>query len=66
MDPMGQGFRFDFAVDILFVMLVGACKLEKKKMWEFLSIMGLHLGNPSVSSGYKRFVGDQQSFSDFC
>lgn len=42
MDPMGQGFRFDFAVDILFVMLVGACKLEKKKMWEFLSIMGLH------------------------
>lgn len=49
MDPMGQGFRFDFAVDILFVMLVGACKLEKKKMWEFLSIVG---------SGYKRFLGD--------
>ena len=64
MDPMG--LRFDFADRHIVCDVSGSMQTREKKLQEFLSIMCFHLGNPSLSYGYKRFVGDQQSFSDFC
>lgn len=45
MDPVGQGFRFDFAVRYV-CEISGNMQTGEKKLWEFLSILCLYLDKP--------------------